>query len=156
VIVERKGPGLVKSRPAYFVEQPVRRMVRCSDYLWSELFKVADVVSEGAIRIETAGPIYYGSTHIRLPNALLAARGHRRDVAALENLMHLDPHLRVRALRVARLEAQIRSGSDFESVRSELTFANVNDELRISVDIEAVPKVRSTPTRQHSRHGRPR
>ena len=43
------------------------RLWRTADYRWRELFKSADVISEGAIKNELEGPVYYGTTSLLLP-----------------------------------------------------------------------------------------
>jgi hypothetical protein len=94
-------------------------------------------MSEGAIRIESAGPVYYGSTHIRLRYTAHRDHGASETAEELERIARVDPHVRLRATRIACLEAQIRSSAHFESVRTELSFAAESNALRISVDVEA-------------------
>jgi hypothetical protein len=108
-----------------------------ADYRWRELFEAADVMSEGATRPEPGGLVYYGSSSVLLP--LVSAGGLLPD-EDLEELLELiahDPHARLRAIRVACLEAQLRSGGDLGSVRAELAVRRDPRGIRIDVDVEA-------------------
>lgn len=145
---------MVKSRPAPIVEQRVRYWVRCADYLWLKFFEAADVVSEGAIRVEGVGRVYYGSTHIRLLHAAFPGNGPLDTAEGLERIARADPHVRVRAIRLACLEAQIRSGAEFDSVRTELAFLTESRALRISVDVEAHLSIDSALSPRQTRSGR--
>lgn len=118
-------------------ERRIRPLVRCTDYRWRELFERADVISEGAVRHEEISRIYYGSTSI-----LLKDQSHGGDIANSERsriaqLLNIDPHARVRAIRIACLEAQLRAKSDVDSVRAELVVLEESRGVRITVDVEA-------------------
>ncbi|AKT40501.1 hypothetical protein [Chondromyces crocatus] len=135
------GPGLSKSRAAPLVR---RRMVE----LWSTtegelraLFDAADVVSEGAARVEGGQLVYYGSTSVLLvppdPSML-------RD---LWRVLPFDPHVRLRALRIAHREASARAGGPLASLQAELgfveemspsTLSRGRPAFAISVDVTAV------------------
>jgi len=108
-----------------------------ADYRWRELFEAADVMSEGATRSEPSGLVYYGSSSVLLP--VMSAGGLLPD-AELGDLLRLishDPHARVRAIRIACLEAQLRSGGALGSVRAELVVRRDPRGIRIDVDVEA-------------------
>jgi hypothetical protein len=102
-----------------------------------ELFESADVMSEGATRAEPDGATYYGSTSVLLP---FVSRGGQvpndraRDVA---RLVASDPHARLRAIRIACLEAQIRSGAPIGRVRAELFVRTDARGIRVDVEVEA-------------------
>ncbi|MDF3069478.1 MAG: hypothetical protein K0R38_5079 [Polyangiaceae bacterium] len=108
-----------------------------SDYRWRELFEGADVMSEGATRDEPDGQTYYGSTSILLP---FSSRGGLIPDDQGEQVVRLvarDPHARLRATRIARLEAQVRSAAPIGRVRAELGAALVPSGVQVSVEVEA-------------------
>lgn len=108
-----------------------------SDYRWRELFEAADVMSEGATRDEPEGPVYYGSTSVLLT---LESHGGLVPDAELEQLLSLvpsDPHARLRAIRVACLEAQLRSGGTLGRVQAEVTVKRDPRGIRVDIDVEA-------------------
>lgn len=107
------------------------------DYTWRELLERADVVSEGAIRKESDGPVYYGSTSVLLTSSM-SERGYSdADMDNLAKLLTADPHARVRAVRIACLEAQLRAGCDIGAVRAELTIRRDVRGVRLDIDVEA-------------------
>ena len=108
-----------------------------SDYRWRELFEGADVMSEGATRDEPDGKTYYGSTSILLP---FSSRGGLIPDDQAEQVLRLvgrDPHARLRATRIARLEAQVRSGAPLGRVRAELGASIASHGVQVSVEVEA-------------------
>jgi len=132
-----RGPGLVKARGQRLIERRSVEFFRSTDYRWRELFESADVISEGATRSETDGSVYYGSTSILL---LLRSRGGSIDddqVGEVTRVLGSDPHARVRAVRIACLEAQLRSGGPIGRVRAELFVRQDPSGVRVDVDVEA-------------------
>jgi hypothetical protein len=112
-------------------------MYRSTDYRWRELFESADVISEGATRDEAEGSVYYGSTSIVL---LLRSRGGSVDDDQFDDVKRLvgnDPHARVRAVRIACLEAQLRAGGPIGRVRAELFVRKAPEGVRLDVEVEA-------------------
>ncbi|MGC4063524.1 MAG: hypothetical protein QM784_02510 [Polyangiaceae bacterium] len=134
---KRTGPGLVKSKQAPLLERRVRGFVRCTDYRWRELFDHAEILSEGAVRTDAEGRVYYGSTHIRLFDGRLFGANDAVARNDFRQLMERDPHARLRAMRIACLEAQVRSGTSFEWTRTEVRFSSDSDAIDISIDVEA-------------------
>jgi hypothetical protein len=110
---------------------------RSADYRWQELLDTADVMSEGAIRNEADGPSYYGTTSLLLP--LVSRGGAVPDElsAKLSRLVTRDPHARLRAIRIACREAQVRSVQPIGRIRAELVVKNDARGIRIDVDVEA-------------------
>jgi hypothetical protein len=132
-----KGPGLKKTHALPLVSMRRVELWQSSDYRWRELFEGADVMSEGATRSEPDGDTYYGSTSILLP---FSSRGglipdDQADLVA--RLVARDPHARLRATRIARLEAQVRSHAPIGRVRAELGAAVVAHGVQVSVEVEA-------------------
>jgi hypothetical protein len=112
-------------------------LLQSVDYTWRELLEGADVVSEGAVRKEVEGLVYYGSTSV----LLVPTEHHRKytdaDLDMLANLLTADPHARVRAVRIACLEAQLRAGCDIGAVKAELTIRRDARGVRVDIDVEA-------------------
>ena len=110
---------------------------KCADYRWRELFEAADVMSEGAVRHEIEGQTYYGTTSVLLP---FISRGGlvpdelARDVARLASK---DPHVRVRALRIAWREARVRSVHPIGRMRAEFVVRPDSRGIRVDIDVEA-------------------
>jgi len=125
--------------------------VRATDYRWRELFEAADVVSEGAPRTEVDGQTYYGTSSILLRDAGHGGLFPASERAALLALLELDPHARLRAVRVACLEAQLRSKAPLSELRTEITLRVDARGVRVDVDISAqlrlVPERSARPRR---------
>ncbi len=101
------------------------------------MFEAADVMSEGASRPEHEGPVYYGMTSIVLP--LESRGGHIPDgeLGMVVKLLSHDPHARVRAIRIAWREAQVRSAFPLGQLKAELSFSISSGGAKIDVDVEA-------------------
>lgn len=135
--MKQVGPSIAKSGRAALGEARLRPLVQCTDYRWRELFEGADVLSEGAVRHGDEDPTYYGSTSI-----VLKDKSHGGDFADAERsriaqLLNVDPHARIRAIRMACLEAQLRAKSDIDSVRAEFVVTEEPRGVRITVEVEA-------------------
>ena len=131
----RPGPKKVQRLP--IGSRRTCNFVQSIDYSWRELFEKADVVSEGAVRNESDGPVYYGSTSVLLASSLHGGGYAEAQREALSHLLAVDPHARVRAVRLACLEAQLRARQSIEAVRAELTIRLDPRGVRIDIDIEA-------------------
>jgi len=143
VVVHRLGPGLAKTGSLPFTQSKIVELWRSTDYCWRLAFESADVVSEGAVKRESCGLVYYGTTSVVLP--LASYGGVIRDEEALValRLLRVDPHARVRAVRIACLEARLRAGEPLGRVAAE-TFVRFSGQgLRLDVEVEA--KVREEP-----------
>jgi hypothetical protein len=127
---------LAKTRSLSVLATRSVELWQSADYRWRQLFEGADVMSEGRTRVESDQRVYYGSTSILLPFSKLgdAAAGRARDLA---RLVAADPHARLRAVRVACLEAQLRSGGPIGQVRAELVVRKEKRGIRVDVDVEA-------------------
>jgi hypothetical protein len=130
-------PGLVKTRNAALFARRKLELVKASDYRFRELFENADVMSEGKTRDDTDGATYYGSTSILLP---FTSKGggvpddHADEFVAL---IRSDPHARIRAVRVACVEAQVRAHAVLGRVRAELFVRRDRKGVRVDVEVEA-------------------
>lgn len=157
-----RGPGLRKARALPLVATRRVELWQSTDYRQRELFETADVMSEGAARSEPDGETYYGTTSILLP---FTSRGGLVPDDQAEQVMRLllrDPHARLRATRIARLEAQVRSRSALGRVRAEFGVKKVTRGLQVSVevearvhrDLEARPPKQASAARVRPRHKR--
>lgn len=146
----RPGPRKVRRLP--IGSRRTCQFVQSIDYSWRELFEKADVVSEGAVRDEADGPVYYGSTSVLLATSLYGGEYPKADRDILMQLIASDPHARVRAVRIACLEAQLRARRSIGAVRAELTIRLDPRGVRIDIDVEA----RATQDLSSTKNGVPR
>jgi len=129
-------------------------LVKSSDYRFRELFENADVMSEGKTREDTDGAMYYGSTSILLPFTSRGGAVPEAQAEELLGLVSIDPHARVRAIRIACLEAQLRAGAPIGKVRAELFVRMDRRGVRIDVEVEApVFQESAAPQAASSRRG---
>jgi hypothetical protein len=127
-------PGLAKARslPLLIARRTV--LVRCADARWRELFEQADVVSEGGVRVEAHGRVWYGSTSLILPMDDTDPAFANVNVAALAER---DVHVRLRAVRTAHREACLRAPSRLGRFVCEVRVATDARGVRIDVDVQA-------------------
>lgn len=141
-------PGPRKAKADRLIRQRQVSLWRSSDYVVRQMFEMADVMSEGAARDETTGPVYYGTTSIVL--CVESRGGHIPDAelaTAAQLLLH-DPHARVRAIRIAWREAQVRSSLPLGQLKAELSFSTLEHGLKIDIDVEAPQRLHTQ--RRHS------
>jgi hypothetical protein len=130
-------PGLAKTqREGLFLRRKID-LVKASDYRFRELFENADVMSEGKTRDEAEGATYYGSTSILLPFRSRGGGVPDEQADELIALLRSDPHARLRATRVACLEAQVRAHAPIGRVRAELFVRKDRKGVRVDVEVEA-------------------
>lgn len=131
---DRRGPGLAKSRSAALVD--VRRTVevRATDARWRDLFEKADTISEGALRHEASGDVWYGSSSFILTMRASDGEGMRGFLAEIAGR---DVHVRLRALRAACREASLRAPGPLGSAVCEMRVSTESRGLRIDVDVQA-------------------
>lgn len=132
-----RGPGLRKTHELALLTVQKLELWQSSDYRWRELFESADVMSEGATRDEPEGATYYGSTSILLPFSSRGGSVPDERARDLIRLIQRDPHARLRAVRVACLEAQVRINAPIGRVRAELFVRNDSRGIRVDVEVEA-------------------
>jgi hypothetical protein len=141
----RDRPGLRKAGTLPIVRRRSVDLLSSVDYRWRELFEAADVMSEGATREEPDGPVYYGSTSVLLPKASRGGLVPDAELPLVQKTLAVDPHARVRAVRIACLEAQLRAEGQLGRVRAELVVRDDPRGIRIDVDVEA--RVHAEPAR---------
>jgi hypothetical protein len=142
-----RGPGLAKTHQPPLVHVRTVSLVAGSDARWKELFDGADVVSEGAPRGDDPGRRYFGSTHILL---LIHPERPGQSMGELAEIVARDPHVRLRAMRLARREAAQRAEGPLDCVRSEIRVSHSAMGVNIHVEVEArvFPDRRAAPRRK--------
>jgi hypothetical protein len=123
-------PGLAKARGRPLILARRKLVVRTFDTTWRELFARADVVSEGSVRDEPEGRVWYGSTSL-----ILAAP--EADAPVLVALARRDIHFRLRALRMAHREACLRAPSRLGRLTGEIRVEFQAGAVRVDVDVQA-------------------
>jgi hypothetical protein len=131
------GPGPAKTKALAIGTSRTLELWQSADYRLRELFEAADVMSEGATRSEPDGATYYGSTSVLLPFSSEGGAVPKERAREIARLIANDPHARIRAIRIACLEAQIRSGAPIGRVRAELFVRRDVRGIRVDVDVEA-------------------
>lgn len=129
---EPKGPGLARAKAPFFVQ---KTQFVGQDARLREAFATADVISEGAVYDRA----WFGSTSIVLAVPL-------RERARALRLAGECVHMRLRAVRLARREAELRSQAPLGISRCDVKIVPAEGGLRIDVDIEA-PLLRSQAAR---------
>lgn len=135
-----KGPGLARAAALPFYVQ--KTLYRGQDARFREAFETADLVSEGAVKTDSPvdnSQTYFGSTSI-----LLRVPPRERERTA--HLARDCVHVRLRAVRLARREAEVRSQGRLGVSRCEVKIVSDPNGLRIDVDLEA-PLLRKTASR---------
>jgi hypothetical protein len=127
-------PGLAKSRSPRLVSLQWTPLVRGSDAEWRALFDRADAVSEGSVVDEATGQVWYGSTSVIL---VLPAETRPADLAFLAGVAARDLHVRLRAVRFAQREAQLRAPSTLGRCSCEIHVGSEKRGVRIDVDVQA-------------------
>jgi hypothetical protein len=129
-----RRPGIAKTKRARLFQPRTIRLVASSDARWSEIFDTADVISEGAHRGEGTDRSYFGSSNIIL---LIAPEVHGQTPETFAGAVARDPHVRLRAMRVARREAAQRANGPLDKVRTEITVTPCATGVAVHVDVEA-------------------
>lgn len=131
-------PGLVKAGPGPLVRRRNLELVAAEDGPVRAMVEAADIVSEGMPLAEGDGVVYYGSTSVLL---LARSRGGTLpdpDLAQMAALLACDPHLRLRALRIARREACTRVQGELGPLRAEIDVRASAAGVVVLVDVVAV------------------
>ena len=129
-----RRPGLAKTLRAPLFQTRAVRLMASSDARWGELFDRADVVSEGAARGEGAERSYFGSSNIIL---LVKPEDAGQSVESLAGAVAHDPHVRLRAMRMARREAAQRADGTLDRLRAEITVSACQTGIAVHVEVEA-------------------
>jgi hypothetical protein len=135
-------PGLAKARGLPLVCSHHAHLVRVPEPRWRDVLERADVLSEGSVRDESSGRVWYGSTSL-----ILTVEGETPLLTALTALVERDVHVRLRALRIAHREASLRAPSRLGRLSCEMRIAHHGHGVRIDVDVQAPLIERSTGTK---------
>lgn len=127
----RLGPGLARARAKNLVAHKQVSLFRTDDATLGRWLAGADVVSEGSIRPEPEGDVWFGSTSLRV------ATGEVPTARADARVLSADLHLRTRVLRIASREARLRAPGALGPIRCEIRVEVVDGGLRIDVDVQA-------------------
>lgn len=141
-------PGLAKIRAVPLVQRRSVELCTAHEGRWREILEAADVMSEGSARREGSLSVYYGSTSVLLPRRSEGGLLPDLDVASLAAVLRLDPHVRLRALRIARREASTRAGAPLGSLDAEIRIDEAARGVVIAVEVTATllaPNLRTTP-----------
>jgi hypothetical protein len=87
-------------------------------------------MSEGGVRSEAHGRVWYGSTSLILPTP-------KEDAALLAVVAARDVHVRVRAVRAAHREACSRAPARLGRIACEIRVSADPRGVRIDVDVQA-------------------
>jgi hypothetical protein len=128
-------PGLAKTRGLPLVHSRRATRVSAPDPRWRQLFERADAVSEGSVREESGGRIWYGSTSLILHVDPADAPGS--DSFFLAALVRRNAHVRLRALRTAHREACSRAPCRLGRLTCEMRVEPDARGVRIDVDVQA-------------------
>lgn len=129
----RSGPTLKKARAPTLVEAS-GPLVRTTEGRWRELFASADAISEGGVKDEVDGRVWYGSTSLILE---LPTGTPEDERIFLKTVAEKDVHVHLHALRCAHREAQSRAPGMLGRTVCELRFSEDPRGLRIDVDVQA-------------------
>ena len=133
--VKTRAPGLAKTRRLPLLRQRALELWEAADYRWRELFQSADVMSEGAVRREAGeADYYYGLTSVMLRAASRDGPIPDRELERVAMALNHDPHARVRALRIAYLEAQLRAEAPVLRMLAEVVVRRTATEIRVDVE----------------------
>jgi hypothetical protein len=132
-VSQRRGPSVRKAKAPELVER-AGPWVRTTEGRWRDLFADADAMSEGAVKDEKGGRVYYGTTSLILG---LPVETPVEQRSFLRALAEKDVHVHVHALRCAHREAQSRAPAMLGRTVCELRFSEDPRGLRIDVDVQA-------------------
>lgn len=123
-------PGIVKARGLPLVLAHETTLLSAPEPAWRALFEHADTISEGSVREEASGRVWYGSTSL-----ILSVPGY--DPALVAAVAGRDVHLRLRAVRTARREASLRAPGRLGRFTCEIVVTPEPRGVRIDVDVQA-------------------
>jgi hypothetical protein len=132
-VTARRGPSVAKAAHSPLLQHGSPR-VRAVDARWRALFDAADTMSEGAIREEADGRVWYGTTSLILE---FPTSWPEEERALAFTIAERDVHVRVRSIRAAMREAQSRAPGTLGRVIAETRVTRDPRGLRIDVDIQA-------------------
>jgi hypothetical protein len=133
----RTHPGLIKVRAAPLLQRRTVDLALLPGGRWQDIVDGADVVSEGRTETEGHRRVYYGSTSVLLLRRSAGGQLPDEDLARLVALVRVDPHVRLRVLRIARREAASRAGEPLGTVRAEIDVSACTRGVSLLVEVVA-------------------
>jgi hypothetical protein len=131
------SPGLAKVRVAPLVQRRTVELSCASSGRWREIVEAADVMSEGSTRTEGDRLVYYGSTSVLLLRRSAGGELPDVDVQGLTALLRVEPHVRLRVLRIAHREAAARAGGPLSTLHAEIDVAASARGVALLVEVVA-------------------
>jgi len=131
-------PGLAKASRGPLVRSRTLVLCAAEDGPLQAMIEAADVVSEGMPRIEAEGVMYYGSTSVLLPACSRGGSLPDGEIGPMAALLAGDPHLKLRALRIAHREACTRVQGTLGPIRAEIEVRTSHAGIEVLVEIAAV------------------
>lgn len=132
-----RGPGIAKvARPSLVGRRSVELVSLCEGP-WRGAIERADVVSEGRSQRDADGFSYFGSTSMLFK--LIGAGGDLRpdEVAFAAAALRADPHVRLRALRIAHREATQRASAALGPMHAELFVQATTRGVELTIEVNA-------------------
>ncbi len=127
-------PGLAKAQVAPLLVERRIHLSRVHEGALRAWMAHADVVSEGAERLDGDTPRWFGTTSILLDPSRASFRA---EPVWLARVLSADPHVRLAALRIAEREARVRAPRALGSVRAEIDVRWSTRGVVIAVDVMA-------------------
>jgi hypothetical protein len=131
------APGLAKIRSAPLVQRRTVQLSSVSTGRLREIVDAADVMSEGCTRPDGDRLVYYGSTSVLLLRRSAGGEVPDVDVHSLAALLRVEPHVRLRVLRIAHREASARAGGPLGTLHAEIDVAASARGVALLVDVVA-------------------
>lgn len=129
-------PGITKVRRIPHLTRTTKSFVRTLDGAVKEWVELADVVSEGGPSpSEGGGTTYYGTSSVML-EWTRSTDPELCDPSAFGAIAN-DPHIRLRVLRIARREAEVRAGGDLGIMRADIAVHSSARGVVLTVEVEA-------------------
>ena len=127
------GPGLRKARTPDPIEIRAVRYFRAFAPDVRRRIEEADSISEGAIRDEAGGPVWFGTTSLVVPLGGVPTERH----PTFHMLLTRDLHARARIVRLAHREASFRAPGRLGRLQCDVRFEATSGAVRIDVDVQA-------------------
>ncbi len=131
------SPGVAKIRGVPLVQRRTVQLSSVSTGRLREIVDAADVVSEGRTLAEGGRLVYYGSTSVLLLRRSAGGDVPDLDVPTLAALLRVEPHVRLRVLRIAQREAAARAGGPLGTLLAEIDVAASARGVALLVDVVA-------------------
>jgi len=130
-------PGLAKVKAPPLVQRRHVELIAAQTGRWGAIVEAADVVSEGRTEDEAGARVYYGSTSVLLLRSSAGGSLPDLEVELLAAILRRDPHVRLRVLRIAHREAQVRAGGQLATLHAEIDVGAGARGISVLIDVVA-------------------